>query len=452
GGLAGVAAALELQRQGRRVHVVDAGSALGGKAGSVDTKAGSFPIGPTSFNGRNPVFWKLFDLLGISQHAKQLEPVSAFRYIVRDGKLQGLRPSPFSVLGTGALSFADKWSLAREFISPSPARGDGEDESLESLLVRRFGAKTVEHFFAAVMTGIFAGDLKQLSAQACMPALVTAEKEYGSVLKGALQAMKKKEEGARPGLFAFPEGFGLVGKSAAQKLSHSLETTLESLSIDAHGVVAMGSRHGAPVEFRAAQLVIATEADVAAKILRRALPAAAAVLSGFSYAPVTLLQWAEKNAGDSRLPKGFGYLSAPVERLFAMGTLFVSDLFAESPRRFSTFVGGALAPEKAALSDEALVEGFAGDLKKLTGGTIGEVMQVVRWPRAVFQPAVGHAKQVAALKRTLTPNVALAGSYFGGAAMKDAIASGFEAASALSPTLSPSGEREGAAVKLEVRA
>lgn len=452
GGLAGLSAALELQRLGRRVLVVDAGATLGGKACSTDTAVGPFPTGPTSFNGRYPCFWRLLELLELTGEAAQLKPVSSSRYIVRDGKLQGLKPSPFSVIGTGALSLGDKWSLAREFIAPRAARADGEDESLEALLVRRFGQKTVDHFLAAVMTGIFAGDLKQLSAQMCMPALVTAEKEYGSVLKGALQSMKKKEEGARPGLYAFSKGFGLIGAAAAKKLPHALETTLESLVVHAGGVTAKGARRGAPVEFKAQQLVLATEADVAARLLARSLPETARILAGFAYAPVTLVQWAEETPGDSKLPRGFGYLSAPLEGLFAMGTLFVGDLLEEAPRRFSTFVGGALAPQKAALSDEELLVGTNEDLAKLTGGKVGRLCQVIRWPRAVFQPAVGHAKQLAALKGSLpaTGKVALAGSYFGGAAMKDAIVSGFAAAESMSaphpdpaPLESPRSQGEG---------
>lgn len=446
GGLAGITAALELQRLGRRVQLVERTAQLGGKAGSTQTSLGSFPTGPTSFNGRYPAFWRLLELLGLSEEATRLRPASASRFIVRGGRLHGLRPSPLSVLTTGALTMGDKWSLAREFMWPSPARSDVSDESLESLLVRRFGQKTVDHFLAAVMTGIFAGDLRTLSAQACMPALVTAEKEYGSVLKGALKAMKTVEPGARPGLYTFSKGFGVVGERAAQRLSCSLETELDSLSFDSKGVTLKGRRDRAPVEFRAASVVIATEADVAARLLGRALPAAASVLSEFTYAPMTLLQWAEQVPGDSRLPLGFGYLAAPVEELFALGTLFVGDLLEESPRRFSTFIGGALNPSRAALSDGELLAGFRGDLKRLTGGTVGQVMQVVRWPRAVFQPAVGHAAQVARVRSALDERVVLAGSYFGGAAMKDAVLSGFTAAqqlAALSSTLFVPGEKEG---------
>ena len=439
GGLAGISAALELKRLGHGVRLVDCAPQLGGKAGSTETSVGTFPTGPTSFNGRYPAFWRLLELLGLSDDAVKLKPVSSSRYIVRNGKLKGLRPSPLSVLGTGALSLGDKWSLAKEFLWPSKAKRDGLDESLESLLVRRFGRKTVDHFLAAVMTGIFAGDLATLSAQACMPALVAAEKEYGSVLKGALEAMKTKDPGARPGLYTFVKGFGVIGERAAERLPCSLNTELESLTIDARGVTVVGLRQGTRGEFHAGSIVVATEADVAARLLGRSMPTAASVLSEFKYAPVSLLQWAEKVPGDSKLPLGFGYLTAPIEGLFALGTLFVGDLLEESPRRFSTFIGGALQPDRAALSDAELLAGVQGDLRKLTGGVVGQVVQVVRWPRAVFQPAVGHARQVARLQATLVGGrVALAGSYFGGAAMKDALVSGFAAAQAVAAARSPS--------------
>ena len=442
GGLAGISAALELQRLGHQVTVVERSGQLGGKAGSTQTSVGSFPTGPTSFNGRYPAFWRLLELLGLSDEAVRLRPASSARYIVRDGKLNGLRPHPLSVLGTGALSLGDKWALAKEFIAPSPARADGSDESLEALLVRRFGQKTVDHFLAAVMTGIFAGDLRTLSAQACMPALVTAEKEYGSVLKGALKSLKQSEPGARSGLYTFAQGFSVIGERAAQKLECSLKTELDSVTIDARGVTASGTRGGDPVVFHADSVVIATAADVAARLLTRSLPSAAEVLREFRYAPLALVQWAEKTPGESKLPMGFGYLAAPIEGLFALGTLFVGDLLEESPRRFSTFIGGALNPSRAELSDAELLAGVQTDLTKLTGGTLGQVMQVIRWPRAVFQPAVGHAAQVARLNAALVDSrVRLAGSYFGGAAMKDAIQSGFAAAVAPSPCAS--GERVG---------
>ena len=63
GGLAGLAAALEAQRQGRSVQVLERASRLGGKAGSTQLPSGLFPDGPVSFNGRAAVFWRFLELL-----------------------------------------------------------------------------------------------------------------------------------------------------------------------------------------------------------------------------------------------------------------------------------------------------------------------------------------------------------------------------------------------------
>lgn len=431
GGLAGLAAALELHAKGRSVVVLERGEALGGKASTRATPFGDFPTGPTSFNGRHPMFWRLLKLLELEDRALKLSPKSGARFIVRGGKLEGLQPNPLSVLSTGALSFGEKVTLARDFLSNKRGAGD-EDESLDAFLERRFGRTLVDHFFAAVLTGIFAGDLKQLSAQSCMPALVTAEKEYGSVLRGLLKSMRHPADGTRPGLFTFEGGFAVIGEAAARRLPVRTGVEVQSVTVLPGHVQVTAHGAGGTLELSARHVIIATEAFAAAPLLERAAPAAAKVLAGFPYAPLALMQWAERFPGESKLPEGFGYLVAPVEERFAMGTLFVGDLLAETPRRFSTFIGGGVQPARAALSDAELSRGFAEDLKGLTGGTLGEITGVVRWPRGVFQPPVGHAKRLAELNAAMTGlPISLAGSYFGGAAMKDAITSGFAAAEAL---------------------
>ena len=73
GGLAGIATALELKSKGRSVLVLEAGPALGGKCGTRHSPQGHFPIGPTSFNGRHPIFWRLFDALGLSDETGQVK-------------------------------------------------------------------------------------------------------------------------------------------------------------------------------------------------------------------------------------------------------------------------------------------------------------------------------------------------------------------------------------------
>jgi oxygen-dependent protoporphyrinogen oxidase len=202
---------------------------------------------------------------------------------------------------------------------------------------------------------------------------------------------------------------------------------------------------------QARQVVLATEALPAAPLVAPWNAEAGRLLAGFPYAPIALAQWVETSPGESRLPQGFGYLAAPCEKTFALGVLFVGDLLSESPRRFSAFIGGGIAPERVACSDAELLAGVQGDLARLTGGTVGQLAGVTRWERAVFQPPVGHLASLARLQAAMAGSpVALAGSYFGGAAMKDALISGFAAAEQLQAQMRPPGA--GRAAPAEVRA
>lgn len=416
GGLAGLASALELQRLGRSVVLLEQSTQLGGKANSTRTAAGLFPDGPTSFNGRAAPFWRLLALLGLEDEVSKLSPVSSARYLVRDGRLRGLKPNPLSVLSTRAFSWNDKVAALREYTQRSTHAVTG-DESLQALLERRFGRDMVEHVFAAVLTGVFAGDLNALSAASCFPALLDAESKHGGVIRALLAAPKS----GRAGTFTFRNGFSVIGQRAAQKLPHRLGANVERIEFDRGGVRVDS--------LRADAVVVATEPHVAAKLLQPVLPRVAAELAQFDMAPLSLVQWSERTPGESRLPRGFGYLAAPIEALFALGTLFVGDLLDEAPRRFSTFIGGALQRARAQRSDEELIAGARADLTKLTGGKMGDVQRVVRWPHAVFQPKVGHRAALARIRSELSSRpIALAGSYCGAAAMKDALAAGFAAA------------------------
>jgi oxygen-dependent protoporphyrinogen oxidase len=428
GGLAGLAAALELQAAGLSVVVLEKASSLGGKAGSVDTTFGPLPTGPVSFNGRQPIFWRLLERLGLQDRAVALSPRSGARFIVRGGRLKGIRPHPMSVLTTGALTWSDKLRFARDLFASSAAPPEA-DESMDAFLERRFGRDLVDHFLAAVFSGIFAGDLRQLSARACIPALVSAEREYGSALRGFLKGGRKPAQDTKRGLYTFKEGFSAIAAAAAQKLSPRTLTEVSTVAKTPTGVRIEGRDSDGPFTLDAQELVLATEAFCAPPLLSSLAPRASKLLAELPYAPITLLQWVEREPGESGFPLGFGYLSAPVEQRFALGTLFISDLMDETPRRFSTFVGGALAPERAGLGDDELWKAYAEDLAGLTGGRLGTPLKVVRWPQAVFQPPVGHLERLAALQDSLAGlPVTLAGSYLGGAAMKDALTSGFLAA------------------------
>ena len=67
-----------------------------------------------------------------------------------------------------------------------PRRPDDlEDESVGSFLSRRFGPSIADNLASAVLHGIYAGDVYQLSIRSIMPALWKTEWRHQSVIKGA---------------------------------------------------------------------------------------------------------------------------------------------------------------------------------------------------------------------------------------------------------------------------
>lgn len=75
-------------------------------------------------------------------------------------------------------------AFAGEWFRP-PRDPDVTDESIGSFLERRLGSRQVaDNLLSAVMHGIYAGDIYQLSAKSILPFQWHLEGKYGSVVKG----------------------------------------------------------------------------------------------------------------------------------------------------------------------------------------------------------------------------------------------------------------------------
>lgn len=77
-------------------------------------------------------------------------------------------------------------SVLHDFFSKTKAKK--EDESVYEFMVRRFGDdRLVNNMVSALFFGIYATDVKELSANYCLPKLVNLEKEHGSIIRGLLK-------------------------------------------------------------------------------------------------------------------------------------------------------------------------------------------------------------------------------------------------------------------------
>ncbi len=100
--------------------------------------------------------------------------------------------------------------LARDFFS-GRNRDDRDDESVDSLVSRRFSPNAARVLVSSMIHGIYAADSRKLSAAAAFPILPLAEKEgSGSILRGLPKAFEIRQK--RSNLLKL--GMMMAGQSA----------------------------------------------------------------------------------------------------------------------------------------------------------------------------------------------------------------------------------------------
>jgi len=114
------------------------------------------------------------------------EPAARNRFLYYPDRIHQLPNSVLSLLASPLKPATRSLlpSLLREWRLPPNPPPDGEDESVDSLIRRRFGPDIAEKIVSAVMHGIYAGDSRQLSAGSVLPQLLEYERKHGGILRG----------------------------------------------------------------------------------------------------------------------------------------------------------------------------------------------------------------------------------------------------------------------------
>ncbi|MGB3329300.1 MAG: protoporphyrinogen oxidase, partial [Thermomicrobiales bacterium] len=201
GGVSGLAAAWRIVQRdpGARVVVFEASDRLGGKLHTVQDDGFLIEAGPDAFLSAKPRGVGLARELGLQAQFQSPDPATRGSFVLRKGALHplpegltGLIPTRLKPMAqTSLISPLGKVRMALDFALPP--RTDDADESLHAFLSRRLGREPFEHLIEPLMAGIYAGDAKQLSAEATFPQLRKAEREHGGVIKGVIAARRQAE-------------------------------------------------------------------------------------------------------------------------------------------------------------------------------------------------------------------------------------------------------------------
>jgi oxygen-dependent protoporphyrinogen oxidase len=428
GGITGLSAAWAASRSspGIDITLVDRDQGLGGKIRT--DRAGGFLLeeGPDSFLTSRPEALRLCEELGISRRLISRTPRRNPTFIMRGHALFPL-PKGFSgmmPMDTAALAVSPLLSEAgrrRAMEGPSsPEWTGGDDESVASFVVRRFGEEVFQLLVEPLVGGIHAGDAALLSREAIL---------------GQPRRDKTPASG-RPSFLSFPEGTGELVSTLEQRLGGIRilrGTGVESVSRAGTGyrVETSGGRHEADA------LIVATPAFETARMFAQADPELCELLGMIPFASTVVIHLAYRRSDIPHPLDGYGYLIPSVEG---------SDLVACT---WSSLKWEGRSPE-----DIVLMRLFAGRFgrRDLIGRSEDELFSLCReelagtlriraepmlqrmhrWDMGMPQYTVGHLRRVQDIRASAGrhPGLFLAGASYDGVGIPQCVQSGTQAAEA----------------------
>src|SRR5215472_1644484 len=217
-GISGLACAYRLKQLGVPVSLFEASERAGGLLGTVRKDGFLFESGPQSFQGTDT----LLELIREVEIEGELEraDLRAPRYIYLHGKLQKIPMTPQALMTSSLLGLKSRARIASEpFKRTKPP---SKEESVADFVRRKFGHEILEYLVAPFVSGVYAGDPEKLSLKAAFPTLEEWEREYGSVLRGAMKSKEEKRRGPPPSLCSFKLGVGTLAGALAAQLGSKL--------------------------------------------------------------------------------------------------------------------------------------------------------------------------------------------------------------------------------------
>ncbi len=439
-GISGLTTAYYLKQAGRNMLLLESSDRVGGVIQSFDADGFLLERGPNSLRGTHE-FLNLVDELNLQDELVTANP-KAPAYVYFQQALHPVPMSPLALINTKLLSTKAKLRLLREpFIA---ARHETSEESLASFVRRRLGAEVLERLVAPFVSGVYAGDPEQLSAQASFGRLTDLEANSGSIFKGAIKAARtaranndKPKRSLHPyRLCGFQQGLQTLTDAMAKALGNSLltETRVMNISQSSNFQITF-EREQQTRTVEAASLIIATPSFVAANLLKNLAPELAPSLAEITYTKLATVPLAYRVSQVAQDLDGFGFLVPRGQGLRTLGSIWNSSLFPNrAPDGFvlmNNFIGGETDQAAIQLSDDELTAIVHQDLQTALGIT-GEPQRlpITRWQRAIPQYNLGHAARIATIEAALARRTSLwlAGNYLHGVALGDCLKQGKEIA------------------------
>ena len=447
GGITGLATALNLQDRapdippGLRITVLEAGARLGGNIHTDSCAGFTIEQGPNGYLDNVPAMQVLVQRLGLGAEIQTADDSASKRYLYRNGRLNLLPTGPLSFLGSRVLSVRGRIRVMLEPFARAKPRG--VDETIHEFASRRIGPEAAEILIDAMVSGVFAGNTRELSLASAFPRMAAMEAEHGSLVRAmiARQRARRKQAGAVPPsggpagpggtLTSFRPGLAVLIERLAGTLDAAIHcnypvATIEASASKAHTGHPPGWRvvSASGETLQADAVVVAIPSAKAAPLLLSVDSALGDITRQMPVAGLATIALGYEANAIGGAPDGFGFLVPRSEGLRILGCLYDSSIFpGRAPADqvlLRVMLGGAHDPLAVELDDESMLSLVCTDLNKTMGIAAAPILKrIYRHPGGIAQYATGHQQRLDSIQARLheLPGLWVAGSAYYGVSM-----------------------------------
>jgi oxygen-dependent protoporphyrinogen oxidase len=450
GGITGMTTAYCLQKEVKEkslpadVKLIEASNRLGGVIQTIKQDGFIIEKGPDSIVVTKKSGLKLIEELGLKDQV--IWNTAGKSYIYASGKLHSMPEGSFMGIPTKITPFAvsslfsplGKLRAAGDLILPKSK--PQTDQSLGLFFRRRLGDEVVENLIEPLLSGIYSGDIDDLSLMALFPNFYEMEQEYRSLVVGLKRTIPKpkkavKKQGSRKGMFiSLKDGLETLIVELEKKLDG--EKVIKGVGVDKiirKGTVYELTLSNGMVE-TADTVVVTTDHHHAQKML-----GSFSFINVFNDMPansIATLSMAFPEMAIHEDIDGTGFIVSRNSDFRITACTWTHKKWEGSAPKgkalLRTYIGRSDDQQAVNLNDEEMLDIALRDLNKTMNITEKpEFTVITRWNKMMPQYNIGHLEMIETVKESLTkelPGVFLAGSSFEGVGIPGCIDQGIYAA------------------------
>lgn len=229
GGITGLSCAYHLQKEIRtsgqevRLVLLEADSALGGKISTVHDGEFTMETGADSIVTRKKNTFQYVEQLGLTDRIVYNETGTSFVHSdgalkqIPDDSMFGIPMSIESLASTTLVSAEGKVEALKDFYTPNDrfTQNDSLGEFLEAFLGKEF----VEKQIAPVISGVYSGNIYDLTLASTLSYLLDYKNEYRSLIRGLSEQRGKLKSSGEKKFLSFAGGMSDLIEAFERELS-----------------------------------------------------------------------------------------------------------------------------------------------------------------------------------------------------------------------------------------